>query len=162
MAARALQTSKELLARLPSWRLLFQGRCLVVTNTVGGGLLMAVGDSLQQTREMRSEAGRVRDWRRTGEQRPKSGTSTGPSFPECPCLFDSLGGGGETMRWVRCVPPRRRFHVRCGLLHGSDRALLVLLAGQAVRGEDHDHGAEEGGGGPVDLRSGYRAVVFHR
>lgn len=27
---------------------------------------MAVGDSLQQTREMRMEAGRVRDWRRTG------------------------------------------------------------------------------------------------
>lgn len=68
MAARAVQASKELLARLPSWRLLFQGRCLVVTNTLGGGVLMAVGDSLQQTREMRMEAGRVRDWRRTGER----------------------------------------------------------------------------------------------
>lgn len=68
MTARALQASKELLGRLPSWRLLFQGRCLVVTNTLGGGVLMAVGDSLQQTREMHVEAGRVRDWKRTGER----------------------------------------------------------------------------------------------
>lgn len=68
MTARALQASRELLARLPSWRLLFQGRCLVVTNTLGGGVLMAVGDSLQQTREMHREAGRVRDWKRTGER----------------------------------------------------------------------------------------------
>lgn len=68
MAARAVQASKELLARLPSWRLLFQGRWLVVTNTLGGGVLMAVGDSLQQTREMHMEAGKVRDWRRTGER----------------------------------------------------------------------------------------------
>lgn len=82
MAARAVQASKELLARLPSWRLLFQGRCLVVTNTLGGGVLMAVGDSLQQTREMRMEAGRVRDWRRTGErgEGQESVTSAGPSF----------------------------------------------------------------------------------
>lgn len=68
MAARAVQASKELLARLPSWRLLFQGRLLVLTNTLGGGVLMAVGDSLQQTREMRMEVGRVRDWRRTGKR----------------------------------------------------------------------------------------------
>ncbi|TWW58114.1 Mpv17-like protein 2 [Takifugu flavidus] len=66
MTARALQASKELLARLPSWRLLFQGRCLVVTNTLGGGVLMAVGDTAQQTREMHMEVGRVRDWKRTG------------------------------------------------------------------------------------------------
>lgn len=68
MTARAVQASKELLARLPSWRLLFEGRCLVVTNTLGGGVLMAVGDSLQQTREMHVEEGRVRDWKRTGER----------------------------------------------------------------------------------------------
>lgn len=68
MTARALRASKELLARLPSWRLLFQGRCLVVTNTLGGGVLMAVGDSLQQTREMHTEVGRVRNWKRTGER----------------------------------------------------------------------------------------------
>lgn len=82
MAARAVQASKELLARLPSWRLLFQGRYLVVTNTVGGGVLMAVGDSLQQTREMHMEVGRVRDWRRTGERGEvqKLVSSAGPSF----------------------------------------------------------------------------------
>lgn len=75
MTARALQASKELLGRLPSWRLLFQGRCLVVTNTLGGGVLMAVGDSLQQTREMHMEAGRVRDWKRTGEMSADEFTS---------------------------------------------------------------------------------------
>lgn len=82
MAARAVQASKELLARLPSWRLLFQGRYLVVTNTVGGGVLMAVGDSLQQTREMHMEVGRVRDWRRTGERGEVQTlvSSAGPSF----------------------------------------------------------------------------------
>lgn len=68
MTARALRASRELLTWLPSWRLVFQGRCLVVTNTLGGGVLMVVGDSLQQTREMRMEAGRVRDWKRTGER----------------------------------------------------------------------------------------------
>lgn len=64
------QVSRELLARMrfPSWRLLFQGRTLVVTNTLGGGVLMALGDSLQQTREMRVEPVRVRNWKRTGER----------------------------------------------------------------------------------------------
>ena len=68
------QASRELLARirLPSWRLLFQGRYLVVTNTLGGGGLMALGDSLQQTWEMHIEPGRVRDWKRTGERQKLS------------------------------------------------------------------------------------------
>lgn len=52
-------------------RQFFQGRYLVVTNTLGGGFLMALGDCLQQSREMHAEAGRTRNWKRTGEKRVK-------------------------------------------------------------------------------------------
>ncbi|XP_068429104.1 mpv17-like protein 2 [Clinocottus analis] len=45
---------------------LFQGRVLLLTNTLSGGVLMALGDTLQQSRENYKEPGRVRDWRRTG------------------------------------------------------------------------------------------------
>lgn len=63
------QASKELLARIRfPWQVLFQGRYLVITNTIGGGCLMALGDSLEQTREIHLAPGRVRDWNRTGEE----------------------------------------------------------------------------------------------
>ncbi|XP_070688375.1 mpv17-like protein 2 [Pempheris klunzingeri] len=61
------RAGKEFLVRIQfSWRPLFQGRYLLVTNIVSGGSMLALGDILQQTRENHREPGRVRDWRRTG------------------------------------------------------------------------------------------------
>ncbi|XP_043986393.1 mpv17-like protein 2 [Gambusia affinis] len=61
------RAGKEFLVRIRfSWRPLFQGRYLLLTNTLSGGLMLSLGDILQQTRENRREPGRVRDWRRTG------------------------------------------------------------------------------------------------
>lgn len=62
-----VKASRMLICRIHfPWRQLFQGRLLIVTNTLGGGCLMALGDCLQQSREMHMEAGRARNWRRTG------------------------------------------------------------------------------------------------
>lgn len=64
------QASRLLISRIHlPWRQFFQGRYLIVTNTLGGGLLMALGDCLQQSREIHLGEGRVRNWRRTGEKR---------------------------------------------------------------------------------------------
>ncbi|XP_014883725.1 mpv17-like protein 2 [Poecilia latipinna] len=64
------RAGKEFLVRIRfSWRPLFQGRYLLLTNTLSGGLMLSLGDILQQTRENRREPGRVRDWKRTGKGR---------------------------------------------------------------------------------------------
>ncbi|XP_047442159.1 mpv17-like protein 2 [Mugil cephalus] len=61
------QASKDFLVRIRFfWRPLFQGRYLLLTNTLSGGVMLSLGDILQQTRENRREPGRVRDWTRTG------------------------------------------------------------------------------------------------
>ncbi|XP_070765470.1 mpv17-like protein 2 [Enoplosus armatus] len=61
------RVGKEFLVRIQlSWRPLFQGRYLLLTNTLSGGVMLALGDSLQQSWETRKEPDRVRDWRRTG------------------------------------------------------------------------------------------------
>ncbi|XP_073332867.1 mpv17-like protein 2 [Pagrus major] len=61
------RAGKEFLVRIQfSWRPLFQGRYLLLTNTLSGGGMLALGDILQQSRETRKEPGRVRDWKRTG------------------------------------------------------------------------------------------------
>ncbi|XP_037326534.2 mpv17-like protein 2 [Pungitius pungitius] len=58
---------KEFLVRMQfNWRPLFQGRALLLTNTLSGGVLLALGDIVQQSRENLKKPGRVRDWRRTG------------------------------------------------------------------------------------------------
>lgn len=61
------RAGKEFLVRIRfSWRPFFQGRYLLLTNTLSGGGMLALGDILQQSRETRKEPDRVRDWRRTG------------------------------------------------------------------------------------------------
>ncbi|KAI3368643.1 hypothetical protein L3Q82_025648, partial [Scortum barcoo] len=61
------QAGKEFLVRIRFfWRPLFQGRYLLLTNTLSGGCMLGLGDVLQQSWEIRRKPGRQRDWRRTG------------------------------------------------------------------------------------------------
>ncbi|CAB1420329.1 unnamed protein product [Pleuronectes platessa] len=61
------RAGKEFLVRIQFfWRPLFQGRYLLLTNTLSGGIMLSLGDSLQQSREIRKEPKTVRDWKRTG------------------------------------------------------------------------------------------------
>ncbi|XP_068175792.1 mpv17-like protein 2 [Antennarius striatus] len=61
------RVGKDFLVRIRfNWRPLFQGRYLLITNTLSGGVMLALGDCLQQTREIYREPKRVREWRRTG------------------------------------------------------------------------------------------------
>lgn len=46
---------------------LFQGRALLVTNTLGCGVLMAAGDGVRQSWEVRARPGQKFDPRRSGE-----------------------------------------------------------------------------------------------
>nr|XP_046248500.1 mpv17-like protein 2 [Scatophagus argus]XP_046248501.1 mpv17-like protein 2 [Scatophagus argus] len=61
------QAGKEFLVRIRFfWRPFFQGRYLLFTNTLSCGGMLALGDCLQQSREIHKDPGRVRDWKRTG------------------------------------------------------------------------------------------------
>lgn len=63
------RVGKEFVVRMQfNWRPLFQGRALLLTNTLSGGVLMAVGDIVQQSRENYKKPDGVRDWKRTGEK----------------------------------------------------------------------------------------------
>lgn len=72
------RAGKEFLVRIRfSWRPLFQGRYLLLTNTLSGGCMLGLGDILQQSWEIHRKPGRQRDWRRTGE------TERGTSLLQC-------------------------------------------------------------------------------
>ncbi|XP_041647488.1 mpv17-like protein 2 [Cheilinus undulatus] len=61
------QGGKEFMVRIRFfWRPLFQGRNLLLTNTLSAGGMLALGDILQQSRETRKEPGRTHNWKRTG------------------------------------------------------------------------------------------------
>uniref|UniRef100_UPI0037E90253 mpv17-like protein 2 n=1 Tax=Semicossyphus pulcher TaxID=241346 RepID=UPI0037E90253 len=60
-----------------SWQTLFKSRYLLITNTVSGGGLLALGDCVQQNWERHKEPGRAYDWKRTGRMFV-SGCSMGP------------------------------------------------------------------------------------
>lgn len=62
------RAGKEFLVRIRfSWRPFFQGRYLLVTNIMSGGVMLSLGDILQQTREKHRDPGKIRDWSRTGD-----------------------------------------------------------------------------------------------
>ncbi|KAM8888365.1 mpv17-like protein 2 [Synchiropus picturatus] len=70
----------EFLVRIRfSWRRLLQGRYLLLTNTLSCGGMLALGDVLQQSREIHKEQSRVRDWSRTGRMFVV-GCSMGPAL----------------------------------------------------------------------------------
>lgn len=48
------------------WHKMFKGQNLLMTNTVSGGILFAIADSIQQTWEIRKNSEKSRDWQRTG------------------------------------------------------------------------------------------------
>ncbi|CAK6972174.1 mpv17-like protein 2 [Scomber scombrus] len=61
------RAGKEFLVRIRFfWKPMFQGRYLLLTNTVSSGGMLALGDTLQQSWEIHKSPGRVRDWGRTG------------------------------------------------------------------------------------------------
>lgn len=47
---------------------MFQGRALLVTNTLGCGVLMAAGDGARQSWEIRARPGQKFDPRRSGKE----------------------------------------------------------------------------------------------
>jgi len=72
-AAMLPRIGKDFLVRMQfNWRPLFQGRALLLTNTLSGGILLGLGDIVQQSRDKLKQPDRVRDWGRTGERRRRS------------------------------------------------------------------------------------------
>uniref|UniRef100_A0A3Q1J176 Mpv17-like protein 2 n=1 Tax=Anabas testudineus TaxID=64144 RepID=A0A3Q1J176_ANATE len=61
------QVGKEFLVRIrSSCRPLFEGRYLLPTNILTGGVTLGLADILEQTRETHKEPDAVREWSRTG------------------------------------------------------------------------------------------------
>lgn len=60
---------------------MFQGRALLVTNTLGCGVLMAAGDGVRQSWEIRSRPSQKFDPRRSGEEAGLDPDSGEPLIP---------------------------------------------------------------------------------
>ncbi|CAB1324555.1 unnamed protein product, partial [Coregonus sp. 'balchen'] len=56
---------KDFLVRISFyWKPLLQGRFLILTYALSGGLMLSLGDIIQQTREKRKDPDIICDWRR--------------------------------------------------------------------------------------------------
>lgn len=62
------QAGKEFMVRVRFFWRPFQGRHMLLTNTLSAGSMLALGDYLQQCREIYKEPGKERCWKRTGER----------------------------------------------------------------------------------------------
>lgn len=60
------QAGKEFMVRIRLFWRPVQGRHLLFINTLSAGSMLALGDYLQQCREIYKEPGTVRNWKRTG------------------------------------------------------------------------------------------------
>ncbi|KAK5930630.1 hypothetical protein CgunFtcFv8_026850 [Champsocephalus gunnari] len=61
------RVGKEFVVRMRfNWRPFFEGRTLLLTNTLSGGVILGLGDIVMQSWENFKKPGRVRDWKRTG------------------------------------------------------------------------------------------------
>ncbi|XP_010795583.1 mpv17-like protein 2, partial [Notothenia coriiceps] len=61
------RVGKEFVVRMRfNWRPFFEGRTLLLTNTLSGGVILGLGDIAMQSWENFKKPGRVRDWKRTG------------------------------------------------------------------------------------------------
>lgn len=60
------QAGKEFMVRVRFFWRPFQGRHMLLTNTLSAGSMLALGDYLQQCREIYKEPGKERCWKRTG------------------------------------------------------------------------------------------------
>lgn len=82
---------KEFVARLGfTWRTMFDSKYLLLTNTLTGGALLALGDCAQQNWEKHKDPNRAYDWMRTGEREERWRL-----FVQCGKSFCSLRGAGE-------------------------------------------------------------------
>lgn len=90
MAPGGLHWARKALA---AGRPLFQGRALLVTNTLGCGVLMAAGDGARQAWEVRARPGQRFSARRSGE-RDRSLDETDPQRD----LSVTLGPGSHLDR----------------------------------------------------------------
>uniref|UniRef100_A0A8P4GIB6 Mpv17-like protein 2 n=1 Tax=Dicentrarchus labrax TaxID=13489 RepID=A0A8P4GIB6_DICLA len=75
-----------------TWRSLFDDQFLLVTNTLTGGSLLAMGDVVQQSWEIHKEQSKVLDWKRIGYTFVM-GCSTGPLLHHWYGRLDSAYAG---------------------------------------------------------------------
>ncbi|XP_059726203.1 mpv17-like protein 2 isoform X2 [Haemorhous mexicanus] len=140
---------------LRSWRSLFTGRLLLLTNTVSCGGLLAAGDCLHQEWHRRKHPQSQLQLGRTGIQ----GRPGNPSLP-------SEGGTPPP----GCPPGRAQHCCRCrqdvcgGLQPGPPDAFLVPVAGLGVPGAGRAlpaHRAEEGADRSAGGIAHHGSLVLH-
>lgn len=109
------QASKEFMARMWFfWKPMFQGRNLLLTNTITCGGMLCLGDWLQQSWEIYKGKKKARDWKRTGEEQrgslllPGSGTmipvGSGPKIVEAVKVYHQERVDGRRPQLSRFLP----------------------------------------------------------